>query len=318
MAPSAESGRIVPAPLRLAFMGTPDFAVPTLRALQAAGHQIVAVYSQPPRPAGRGQQPRPSPVAAAAAALGLPVYTPTSLKDPAEIERLRAFNLDAIVVVAYGLLLPKAVLDLPRLGCFNVHGSLLPRWRGAAPIQRAILAGDLETGVTIMNMDAGLDTGPMILKEATPIAEADTAGTLHDRLSEIGASLMARALEGVAAGELTARPQPDVGVTYAAKIDKREARIDWSRPAVDVKRQIHAFSPYPGAWFELNGARVKALAAQVMDMGGAPGTVIAAPLTVACGEGAVAFTRLQREGKAAMDAASFVRGQPIPLGSVLG
>lgn len=318
MALSAESGRIVPAPLRLAFMGAPDFAVPALQALQAAGHQIVAVYSQPPRPAGRGQQPRPSPVAAAATALGLPVYTPTSLKDPAEVERLRALNLDAVVVAAYGLMLPKAVLDLPRLGCFNIHGSLLPRWRGAAPIQRSLLAGDSETGVTIMKMDAGLDTGPMVLKEATPIAEDDTAGTLHDRLSRIGASLMARALEGIAAGELTARPQPAEGVIHAAKIDKREARIDWTRPALDVKRQIHAFSPYPGAWFELNGARVKALAAQVADVSGAPGAVIALPLTVACGEGAVALTRLQREGKGAMDAATFVRGLPIPLGSVLG
>ncbi len=318
MALSAESGRIVPAPLRLAFMGTPDFAVPALQALQAAGHQIVAVYSQPPRPAGRGQQPRPSPVAAAATALGLPVYTPTSLKDPAEVERLRSLNLDAVVVAAYGLMLPKAVLDLPRLGCFNIHGSLLPRWRGAAPIQRSLLAGDSETGVTIMKMDAGLDTGPMVLKEATPIAEDDTAGTLHDRLSRIGASLMAHALEGIAAGELTARPQPAEGVTYAAKIDKREARIDWTRPALDVKRQIHAFSPHPGAWFELNGARVKALAAQVADVSGAPGAVIALPLTVACGEGAVALTRLQREGKGAMDAATFVRGLPIPLGSVLG
>ena len=307
----------MPPPLRLAFMGTPDFAVPTLRALHDAGHQITAVYSQPPRPAGRGQQPRPSPVAAAAAALGLAVHTPTTLKDPAEVERLRALHLDAIVVVAYGLMLPKAVLDLPRLGCFNVHGSLLPRWRGAAPIQRAILAGDLETGVTIMNMDAGLDTGPMILKEATPIAESDTAGTLHDRLAEIGAAVMARALAGVAAGEITPTPQPAAGVTYAAKIDKREARIDWARPAAEVQRQIHAFSPYPGAWFELNGGRVKALLAQVMDMGGAPGVVIAAPLTVACGQGAVAITRLQREGKGAMGTATFVRGLPIPLGSIV-
>jgi len=308
----------MPPPLRLAFMGTPDFAVPTLEALQAAGQAILAVYSQPPRPAGRGQQPRPSPVAAAAAALGLAVHTPTTLKDPAEVERLRALHLDAIVVVAYGLMLPKAVLDLPRLGCFNVHGSLLPRWRGAAPIQRAILAGDSETGVTIMKMDAGLDTGPMILKAATPIAESDTAGTLHDRLAEIGAAVMARALAGIAAGEITPTPQPAESVTYAAKIDKREARIDWARPAIDVKRQIHAFSPNPGAWFDLNSARVKVLAAQVADAGGAPGAVIALPLTVACGEGAVTLTRLQREGKGAMDAATFVRGLPIPLGTVLG
>ncbi|MDA5192952.1 methionyl-tRNA formyltransferase [Govanella unica] len=304
--------------MRLAFMGTPEFSVSTLRALIDAGHDVVAVYSQPPRPAGRGQKERPSPVAAAAEAAGIPVFTPTSLKSDEETARFQALGLDAAVVVAYGLLLPQAILDAPRMGCVNVHASLLPRWRGAAPIQRAIMAGDAETGITIMGMEAGLDTGPMILIEKTPIAADDTAASLHDRLAVMGAQTINPALQGLADGSLTPVPQPADGVTYAKKIDKAEARLDWSRPAIELDRQIRGLAPFPGAWFEHEGARVKVLGSRLAEGDGAPGTLIAAPFTVACGKGAVALTTLQREGKSAMSAEEFQRGRAIPLGLRLG
>lgn len=305
-------------PLRLVFMGTPDFSVPTLEALLAAGHQVVAVMSQPARPAGRGQMPRPSAVAARAEAARLPVFTPKSLKDPAEVDKLRTLQPDAIVVVAYGLILPKAVLDIPRLGCLNVHASLLPRWRGATPIQRAIEAGDAITGVTIMQMAEGLDTGPMLACAETAIGAADTAATLHDRLAGIGAALLVDALGKLAAGQITPTPQPAAGVTYARKIDKAEARIDWSQPAATVARRIQAFAPFPGAWFTAKGERVKALGAEVAEgHGAAPGQVIADPLVVACGSGAVALTRLQRPGKNVQDTHTFLRGFALPPGSLL-
>lgn len=306
-------------PLRLAFMGTPDFAVPTLEALIEAGHEVVAVYAQPPRPAGRGQKPRPAPVAAFAESRGIPVHTPLSLKSAEEQEKFRALGLDAAVVVAYGLILPRAILDAPRFGCVNVHASLLPRWRGAAPIQRAIEAGDEETGVTIMAMDEGLDTGPMLLKQATVITPDDNAQTLHDRLSEMGARLILPALAGLADGSVEPEPQPADGVTYARKIEKSEARIDWSRPAAEIDRQIRAFAPFPGAWFGHDGTRIKVLSAEPVDVASdaAPGTVTDAPLVVACGEGALRLTTLQREGKSAMEAAALLRGYPLPAGSLL-
>lgn len=306
-------------PLRLAFMGTPDFAVPCLRALIDAGHEVAAVYAQPPRPAGRGQKPRPTPVAAFAESHGIPVHTPLSLKSPEEQEKFRALGLDAAVVVAYGLILPRAILDTPRLGCVNVHASLLPRWRGAAPIQRAIEAGDLETGVTIMAMDVGLDTGPMILKQATAITADDNAQTLHDRLSAMGAALILPALAGLADGSVIPEPQPEAGVTYARKIEKPEARIDWSRPAAEIDRQIRAFAPFPGAWFGHGGTRIKVLRAEPLDIASdaAPGTVIDEPLVIACGEGALRLVTLQREGKSAMAADALLRGYPLPPGTVL-
>lgn len=300
-------------------MGTPDFAVPTLEALLQAGHEVAAVYAQPPRPAGRGQKPRPTPVAAFAESRGIPVHTPLSLKSAEEQEKFRALGLDAAVVVAYGLILPQAILDAPRLGCINVHASLLPRWRGAAPIQRAIEAGDAETGVTIMLMDAGLDTGPMLLKERTEISAEDTAQTLHDRLSAMGSRLIVPALEGLADGSVRPEPQPETGVTYARKIDKAEARIDWTRPAIEIDRQIRAFAPFPGAWFLHAGTRIKVLRAEPVNAGGkaAPGTVVDEPLVVACGEGALRLMTLQREGKSAMEADALLRGYPLPPATVL-
>ncbi len=306
--------------LRLAFMGTPKFAVPSLRALANAGHEIAAVYSQPPRPAGRGRQARPSPVHAMAAARGWPVRTPARLKDPAEQQAFAALRLDAAAVVAYGLLLPAAILAAPRLGCLNVHASLLPRWRGAAPIQRAVLAGDTETGITIMRMDEGLDTGPILAQRAIPIGAAETAASLHDRLAALGAEMIVAALEGLAAGTLRARPQPVEGVTYAAKLSRAEARLDWRRPATDLERQVRAFAPWPGATFQANGEAIKVLCADVgADAGGgtAPGTVLDDRLTIACGGGALRPTRLQRGGRAACDAAAFLRGFAIPAGSRL-
>lgn len=307
------------APLRLAFMGTPDFAVPCLKALIDAGHEVVAVYAQPPRPAGRGQKPRPTPVAAFAESRGIPVHTPLTLKSAEEQEKFRALGLDAAVVVAYGLILPPEILEAPRLGCVNVHASLLPRWRGAAPIQRAIEAGDPETGVTIMAMDAGLDTGPMILKRATPITPEDNAQTLHDRLSAMGAELILPALAGLADGSITPEPQPEDGVTYARKIDKAEARIDWSRPAAELDRQIRAFAPFPGAWFGHEGKRIKVLRATPLERASTatPGTITEEPLVVACGEGALRLDVLQREGKSAMEAEAMLRGYPLSPGTVL-
>jgi methionyl-tRNA formyltransferase len=307
--------------LKLAFMGTPDFSVASLEALIEAGHDVVAVYTQPPRPAGRGKKPRPSPVQAAAEAHGIPVYTPKSLKSQEEQDRFRALGLDAAVVVAYGLILPKAILDAPRLGCLNVHASLLPRWRGAAPIQRAILAGDAQTGVAIMKMDEGLDTGPVLAEEATAITADDTAGSLHDRLMGMGAALLVPTLAAYAEGHLTPHSQPDDGVTYAAKIDKAEARIDWSRGAGEIHRLIRAMAPFPGAWCMVGEERIKILAASVVDRSHAdhpPGTVIDDPVVVLCGDGGtLRLDRLQRAGKGVMTADDFLRGFPLPIGATV-
>ena len=290
--------------MRVIFMGTPDFSVPALEAVHAQ-HEVVCIYTQPPRPAGRGKKPRPTPVQARAEALGLDVRHPASLKDPAAQAEFAALNADIAVVVAYGLILPQAVLDAPRLGCLNIHASLLPRWRGAAPIQRAIMAGDSETGICIMQMEAGLDTGPVLLRDTTPIAPLDTAQTLHDRLSDMGAKLIARALAQLS--DLTPTPQPEEGVTYAAKIDKAEARIDWTRPAEDVARHIRGLSPFPGVWFDSPFGRLKLLNARAVDGQGSPGTLIDG-LTIACGTGAVEVLDVQREGKRAMSAQEMLRG----------
>jgi methionyl-tRNA formyltransferase len=304
--------------LRLAFMGTPGFAVPILQALLAAQHRVVAVYSQPPRPAGRGHRPQASPVHHAAEAAGILVRTPTKL-DAAEQEKFRALALDAAVVAAYGLILPKPLLEAPRLGCLNVHASLLPRWRGAAPIQRAILAGDRETGVTIMQMDEGLDTGPMLLAESIPMGPETTATVLHDQLAALGARLIVRALTGRADGTLVARPQPTGGVTYAKKLGRDEGRIDWSRSAAELERTVRALDPAPGVWFERGGERIKVLAAMAVEQGAAAqaGTVLDTALTIACGSGALRLTRLQRAGRAAVDAEAFLRGYPLPPGTRL-
>ena len=297
-------------------MGTPDFAVPTLRALCDAGHEIVMVYTQPPRPAGRGQKPRPSPVQAFAESRGLPVRTPTSLKSDEDRNAFAALRPDAAVVVAYGLILPKPVLAAPRFGCLNLHASLLPRWRGAAPLQRAIMSGDSETGVAVMQMEAGLDTGPVLASQRWPIDDTTTTPGLHDQLAEIGAPLMVETLEALAAGTATATPQPEDGVTYAAKIDKAEARIDWNRPAIDIDRQIRALNPFPGAWFETDGQRIKVHAAAVVEGDGQPGEVLDDRLTVACGKGALRLIRLQRQGKSAVDADAFLRGFAVERGTV--
>ena len=301
--------------MRVIFMGTPDFSVNVLDALVDAGHEIAAVYSQPPRPAGRGKKERPSPVHARAAELGLEVRTPLNFKDAAEVAAFADLNADVAVVVAYGLILPQAVLDAPRKGCLNIHASLLPRWRGAAPIQRAIIAGDNETGVCIMQMEAGLDTGPVLLRQTTEITPQDTAGTLHDRLSDMGADAIVTALDGLQ--HLQPEPQPEDGVTYAAKIDKAEARVDWNRPAVELDRQIRGLSPFPGAWCEISGERVKLLLSEVAEGDGPAGVALDDTLTIACGNGALRLTRLQRAGKAAADAADFLRGFPVPKGTEL-
>jgi methionyl-tRNA formyltransferase len=288
--------------MKLVFMGTPDFAVVTLKALIAAGHEIVAVYSQPPRPAGRGQSVRPSPVQDYAAAQGLEVRTPLSLKSSGEQKSFADLKADAAVVVAYGLLLPQAILDAPRFGCFNVHASLLPRWRGAAPIQRAIMAGDVESGVTIMRMELGLDTGPMMKVGRIPTTSETTASSLHDELAGLGAKLMVEVLKQP---ESAGTPQPAEGVTYARKIEKAETKIDFTKPAPEVRNHIHGLSPFPGAWCSLAGARVKILRAQAVD------GITNDALTFACGNGAIKFLSLQREGKGVMDAATFLRGFPL-------
>ncbi|MFM8747831.1 MAG: methionyl-tRNA formyltransferase [Aestuariivirga sp.] len=298
--------------MRLVFMGTPDFAVATLKALEQAGHEIACVYSQPPRPAGRGMAERPSPVHAHATARGLEVRTPLSLKDPAEQARFAGLGADAAVVVAYGLLLPRPILDAPRLGCFNVHASLLPRWRGAAPIQRAIMAGDAETGVSIMRMEEGLDTGPVCKLGRVAITPHATAQSLHDALADLGARLM---VETLAQARVECAPQPAEGVTYARKIDKAEARIDFTMSAETVRNHIHGLSPFPGAWFMRDGIRIKALLCEVTDGAGPPGSFLDDRLEIACGSGAIRLLRLQREGKGAMTAEEFLRGWPVTKGA---
>lgn len=290
------------------FMGTPEFSVPVLEAL-AAEHDIVAVYSQPPRPAGRGKKDRPSPVHAKAAELGLEVRTPLNFKSAEDREAFAALDADIAVVVAYGLILPQAILDAPAKGCLNIHASLLPRWRGAAPIHRAIMAGDTETGICIMQMEAGLDTGPVLLREAIPIGATETTGELHDRLSAMGARLIVEALARI--DSLIAEPQPVAGVTYAAKIDKAEARIDWSRPAAEVDRTIRGLSPFPGAWCDIGGERVKLLRSRCAAKSGEAGQVLD-DFTIACGTGAVQILQAQREGKRPMSADEILRGMTLP------
>jgi methionyl-tRNA formyltransferase len=302
-------------PLRLIFMGTPDFAVPTLIELAGAGHEIAAVYTRAPKPAGRGMDLQDSPVAREARRLGLPVLTPATLKSAEAQAEFAAHNADAAVVVAYGLILPKAVLEAVPLGCFNLHASLLPRWRGAAPINRAVMAGDAESGVTVMRMDEGLDTGDMAMMERVAIGADMTAGELHDRLSAIGGDLMLRGIGALERGALQFVKQPEAGVTYAAKIDKAETRIDWSRSWREVHNHIRGLSPFPGAWCEMQGARVKVLRTTQGDGGGAPGTVLDERLTIACGEGALRILELQRAGKQPMKAEDFLRGTSAPRGT---
>ncbi len=296
-------------------MGTPEFSVGALDELVSAGHEIAAVYSQPPRPAGRGKKDRPSPVHARAEALGLEVRTPVSLKDPQAQAEFAALGADLAVVVAYGLILPQAILDAPARGCLNIHASLLPRWRGAAPIHRAIMAGDAQTGVCIMQMEAGLDTGPVLLRDTLDIGARETTAELHDRLSAIGARLIVEALAQL--DGLTPQVQPEEGVLYAAKIDKAEARIDWSKPAADVDRMIRGLSPFPGAWFELDGVRIKVLCSHTAPGEGQAGVVMDETLRIACGTGAVVLTRLQKAGKGAQDAEVFQRGMQIAPGTDL-
>ena len=306
-------------PLRLIFMGTPDFAVPTLIALASAGHEIVAVYTRAPKPAGRGMDVQVTPVEREARRHGLPVLTPKTLKSEEEQAGFRAHNADAAVVVAYGLILPKPILEAPRLGCFNVHASLLPRWRGAAPVERAQMTGEAERGVNLMKMDEGLDTGAMAkdlgLAEPVAIAADMTAGDLHDVLARRGAELMPRALAALERGALTLTPQPEIGVSYAGKISKEETRIDWSRPARQVHDHIRGLSPFPGAWFELGGVRVKALRSTLAKGSGVPGTVLDDRLTIACGDGAVRLCQVQRAGKQPMQAEDFLRGTPVKAGA---
>lgn len=301
--------------MRIVFMGTPDFATPVLDALVTAGHEVVAVYSQPPRPAGRGKKQRPSPVQTLAERLGLLVRHPLNFQDPAEIKSFAELRADIAVVVAYGLILPQAVLDAPKLGCLNIHASLLPRWRGAAPIHRAIMAGDAQTGVCIMQMEKGLDTGPVLLCDETDILATDTTAILHDRLSGMGARLIVRALDKLP--DLLPEVQSNTGVSYAAKIDKSEAKIDWSISAAEVDRLIRGLSPFPGAWFEVDGQRVKVLNSTVADAQGQAGAVLDNTLTVACGTGAVQLLRLQRAGKGAVDVMDFLRGLPLLKGQQL-
>ena len=301
--------------MKIVFMGTPEFSVPALDALVAAGHQVICVYTQPPRPAGRGKKERRSPVHARAGELGIEVRHPRSLRPEGVQAEIAALGADIGVVVAYGLILPQSVLDAPRLGCLNIHASLLPRWRGAAPIHRAIIAGDTETGVCIMRMEAGLDTGPVLLRDATAIGETDTTGDLHDRLSALGADLIVRALADL--GGLTARPQPDDGVTYATKIDKAEAAIDWAKPADEIDRQIRGLSPFPGAWSTLNGKRLKLLRSRLARGGGAPGEVLEG-FIVACGRDAVEITEAQIEGRERQGVNAFLNGTPLPAGTIRG
>ena len=304
-------------PLRLIFMGTPDFAVPTLIELAAAGHDIAAVYTRAAKPAGRGMGLQITPIEREARRLAIPVFTPRTLKNEPEQAQFRGHEADAAVVIAYGLILPKPILEAPRLGCFNVHASLLPRWRGAAPINRAVMAGDKQTGITIMQMDEGLDTGAMALAERTPIEADDTAGGLHDVLARVGAGLMTRALVAAERGSLQLTRQPEQGATYAEKILKSETRISWSRPATAVHDHIRGLSPWPGAWFEHEGVRVKVLRSTLAQGGSEPGTVLDDRLTIACGDGTVRLVLVQRAGKQPMSADEFLRGARMGRGTRL-
>lgn len=306
--------------LRIVFMGTPELSVPALSEIVAAGHEVAAVYTQPPRPAGRGMSKRKSPVHVFAEAAGVPVLTPQSLKTAETQAAFAAHAADVAIVIAYGLLLPKAILDLPRHGCLNLHGSALPRWRGAAPIQRAIMAGDSETAAMVMRMDEGLDTGPVCLAESVAIGPEMTAGELHDRMALVGAGLVVKALAALERGSMDCRPQPESGVTYARKIGNEEARIDFSRPAKDVHNLIRGLSPAPGAWFQVTGAngmpeRIKVLRATLAEGADAPGTVLDDMLTIACGEGAVQVLQVQRAGKRPMTAAELLRGFALQAGT---
>ena len=305
--------------LRVVFMGTPDFAVPALAALIEAGHDVAAVYTRPPKPAGRGERVRASPVQNLAEAKGIPVVAPRRLRDADVVAQFREWGADIAVICAYGLILPPAILGAPRLGCINIHASLLPRWRGAAPIQRAILAGDTETGITIMRMDEGLDTGDSLLAEAVPITAATTATSLHDALAALGARLVLAALDGLAAGTLGARAQPAEGVTLAPRLDRAEGEIDWRRPAVEIARKVRALNPWPGTWFVLDGERIKLLAVEIEEDAepGAPGTVLDDRLTIACGGGQLRPLRLQRAARRAMTVEEFLRGRPVPAGARL-
>jgi methionyl-tRNA formyltransferase len=305
--------------LRLVFMGTPDFAVPTLAEIFASGHEIAAVYTRAPKPAGRKLELTPTPVAREAARFGLPILTPKTLRDTDAANAMRAHRADAAVVVAYGLILPKPILDAFPLGCFNLHASLLPRWRGAAPIHRAVMAGDKETGVMVMKMEEGLDTGPVAMAEHLPIGADATTGDLHDQLARLGAKLMVVALGALERGSLQLTPQPESGATYANKIDKIETRIDWTRPWQEVHNHCRGLSPFPGAWCEFPGAgRVRILRTTKGNGSGAPGRVLDDTLTIACGEGAVRLVELQRSGKQPMKAGEFLRGTPVARASVLG
>jgi methionyl-tRNA formyltransferase len=302
--------------MRIVFMGTPDFSVPVLDALVQAGHEIAAVYCQPARPAGRGKKDRPSPVQAHAERLGLEVRHPVSLKPLKAQADFAALKADVAVVVAYGLILPQAILDAPRSGCLNIHASLLPRWRGAAPIHRAIMAGDTETGICIMKMEAGLDTGPVLLRKVIAIDDEETTGALHNRLSALGADAVVAALDRLE--HLVPEAQPEAGMSYAAKIDKAEAAVDWSRRAVEIDRQIRGLSPFPGAWSLVQGERIKLLGARLADGSGIPGQVLDGAFTVACGQGAVQVTRAQRAGRGAQSAKAFLQGLALPVGTVMG
>ena len=305
--------------LRLVFMGTPEFAVPTLATIVGARHKVTAVYARAPRPSGRGMAVQASPIEHQATRFGVPVFAPKSLREPGAVDAMRAHHADAAVVVAYGLILPKAILDLFPLGCFNLHASLLPRWRGAAPIQRAIMAGDRETGVAVMKMEEGLDTGPVTMAQRVAIAPDATAGDLHDELAQLGAGLMVRALVDLEKGELHLEPQASVGVTYANKIEKAETRIDWTKPWSTVHDHCRGLSPFPGAWFEdASAGRIKVLRSTKGSGSGEPGRVLDDDLTIACGEGAIRLLELQREGRKPMRAEEFLRGTPIPRGTMLG
>ena len=307
-----------PPPLRIIFMGTPSFSIPTLQTLIESRHQVVAVYSQPPRPSGRGHHIQKSAIHQIGETHSIPIFTPTSLKGAEEQATFASHKADLAVVIAYGLILPQVILDTPRLGCLNVHASLLPRWRGAAPIHRAIEAGDTETGITIMKMEAGLDTGPMLLKKSIPISPVTTAIDLHEALAAMGGPLLLEALEGFVSGTLHSTPQPSQGVTYAEKLTRDEGQINWDMPAETWLRKIHAFTPWPGVWFEHEGQRIKVLAAEVIsDAKGAAGTILDDQLTIACSTGALRLTKLQRPGSSPLEMKPFLNGYPLPKGTIL-